>query len=279
MRRAVVIPDDAPMTNTSAHLTGSAPVQGRLWGARARDFALMEPQVAALYDSALAAVDVGPDTRLLDVGCGAGGFLRMAAARGATVAGIDAAGPMIDIVRDALPDADLHVADMEVLPFADDSFDVITGFNAFQFAASPAQALREAARVGRAGAPVVIATWGPQADCEAAAYVAGVGALLPPPPPGAPGPFALSDPGAIEALATSGGLTPVGRTDVLCVFEFHDDEHATRGLSSTGFAVRAAEVAGDDAVREVILETIAPYAQAGGGYRIENIFTYLLATV
>ncbi|MGH7280408.1 MAG: hypothetical protein ACRELY_02705, partial [Polyangiaceae bacterium] len=38
-------------------------------------------------------------------------------------------------------------------------------------------------------------------NCQLAPYLAAVGKCMPPPPPGAPGPFALSAPGALETLA------------------------------------------------------------------------------
>jgi hypothetical protein len=43
---------------------------------------------------------------------------------------------------------------------------------------------------------VVILSWGLVEDCEAAPHIAMLGSLLPSPPPGAPGPFALAEPGA-----------------------------------------------------------------------------------
>jgi SAM-dependent methyltransferase len=256
--------------------TGSAAVQGKLWGARAPDFTLIE--LVELYEAAIDDLEIRPGTRLLDVGCGAGLFLRLAAEQGATVAGIDAAAPFIEISRERVPGADLTVGEMEELPYRDDSFDVVTGFNAFQFAADPGNALREAGRVGRPGAPVAIATWGRPDQCEAAAYVRGVGSLLPPPPPGAPGPFALSEPGALETFAARGGLTSGERRDVPCVWTFHDEETLLRALKSTGFAVKAIEVAGEEAVNDAVLAAVAPYRTSDGGCRIENVFTYVIAT-
>jgi SAM-dependent methyltransferase len=88
---------------------------------------------------------------------------------------------------------------MEELPNADCTFDVVAGFNSFQFATSPLHALQEARRVSRPGASLVIAVFGRRKDTEAVPYFAAVGLLLPP-PPGAPGPFALSVDGALEAL-------------------------------------------------------------------------------
>jgi SAM-dependent methyltransferase len=265
------------MTDTSELTTGSAGVQGRLWGARARDFTALEPKMLALYEAVLEELGIGTGTALLDVGCGPGLFLRLAAQRGATVTGIDAAEPFIEIARERLPHADLTAGEMETLPYDTGAFDVVTGFNAFQFAADPARALREAGRVSRSGAPVVIATWGRPEQCEAAGWVKAVGGLLPPPPPGAPGPFALSAPGAIEAFAQRGGLVAQSRRDVLCVWEFPDEATALRALKSTGFAVRAIDVAGEQRVDEAVREAIAPYRSSGGGYRLENVFGYLVA--
>lgn len=265
------------MPVTGERTAGSAEVQGRLWGTRARDFAAFEPRMAPLYRAALDDVELGEGMRLLDVGCGAGMVVRLAVERGARAAGLDAAAPLIEIARERVPDADLRVGEMEALPHGDDAFDVVTGFNAFQFAADPAHALREAGRVARPGAPVVVATWGRPEQCEAGGYVRAVGGLLPPPPPGAPGPFALSAPGALEELAARGGLRPGTRREVACAWTFAGDEDLLRGLRSTGFAVRAAAEAGEDAVGEAILGAAAPYRASDGGYRLENVFTYLIA--
>ena len=267
------------MATTGETASGSAGVQGKLWGARARDFTTVEPKMIALYESVLDNLEIGAGTTLLDVGCGPGLFLRLAAQCGAAVTGIDAAEPFVEIARERVPDADVTAGEMESLPYEDDAFDVITGFNAFQFAADPARALREAARVGRAGAPVVIATWGRPEQCEAAGYVKAVGGLLPPPPAGAPGPFALSEEGALEEFASRGGLTPGERREVLCVWTFPDEDVLLRGLKSTGFAVKAAQSAGEDKVTETVLEAVEPYRTSDGGYRLENVFTYLVAEV
>ena len=264
--------------STTEAATGSAAIQGELWGVRARDFTTLEPKQVALYEAVLEHVGIGAGTRLLDVGCGPGLFLALAAQRGARVTGIDASAPFIEIARERVPGSDLTVGEMESLPYAAGAFDVVTGFNSFQFAADPAHALREAARVGVPGATVVIAAWGRPDQCEAAAYVRAVGALLPPPPPGSPGPFALSDDGAIEAFASKGGLSPGERRDVPCVWSFPDEDAVVTALGSTGFAVKAAQSAGDERVADAILEAVAPYRTIEGGYRIENVFRYLVAT-
>ena len=127
-------------------------MNGRLWGARARDWAeVQEGQFGAGYDDVLARAGVGPGTRLLDAGCGAGMAAQRAAGLGATVAGIDAAALLLDIARECSPAGDFRVGDLEDLPFPDHAFDVVTGFNAFQFAGNPVRALTEARRVTKPG--------------------------------------------------------------------------------------------------------------------------------
>lgn len=188
---------------------GTAKIQGVLWGAKPRDWAeVQEGTVLALYEAVLSRTGVGPGTALLDVGCGAGMFCQTAARRGARVSGLDATAPFIDIARTRVPDGDFRVGEMEELPFADHQFDLVTGFNSFQYAASPVDALREARRVARTGGSVVVAVWGKPEDTQASAYLAALGSCLPPPPPGSPGPFALSRDGALEELVTEAGLTP-----------------------------------------------------------------------
>lgn len=268
-----------PMITADQTPGASAQLQGELWGARARDFATQEPKVMPLYDAVIDELRIGPGIRLLDVGCGPGLFLKLAEQRGATVSGLDAAQPSIEIARERLPTADLVVGDMERLPFADRSFDVVTGFNAFQFATAPGRALAEAARVSVAGAPVVIATWGRPEQCEAAAYVRELGALLAPPPPGAPGPFALSEPGAIEQLAALGGLCAGPRREVPCVWEYPDEPALLRAFRSPGFAIRAMRTVGEPAVTTAILRAVAPFRLSDGSYRLENVFTYVVARI
>ncbi len=257
------MPAPVPLTDTRAVTSALAVVQ-------------MEPQMGPLYEAALDEVAIRPGTRLLDVGCGAGRLLELAARRGAEVSGIDASGPYVDIARDRVPEADLAVGDLGSLPFEDDSFDAITGIDAFPFAADPARALREVARVGRTGAPVVIAAWGRPDQCEAAAYLNDVGALL---PTSTRRPFALAEEGALEAFAEAGGLQPGRRREVLCVWTFRDEGHAVRTLSSTDVAVAAAEIAGVESVDDAIRQALEPYAMSDGGFRLENTFTYLVAQV
>jgi SAM-dependent methyltransferase len=180
------------------------------------------------------------------------------------------------IARERTPAGDFRAGEMEELPWSDDSFEMVTSFNAFQFAADLVSALREARRVARPGGRVAMVVWGRDEDCETVVTVAAVSKLLPPPPPGSGGP-PLSAPGRVEALLEQAGLTPLTSGDVECAFEFPDLETALRGLMSAGVMVAAARQVGDEAVRQAITESLAPFRTSAGGYCQRNRFRYVIA--
>ena len=257
---------------------GSAEQQSQLWGACARDYAdLQENGSNALFEAVLQAAKVGSGTALLDVGCGSGIFCGMAAEAGAQVSGLDATEPLLAIARERVPQGDFRSGEMETLPYADDAFDLVTGFNAFQFAASPVNALKEARRVARPNGRVVIAVFGKREDVEAADYLAAVGSLLPPPPPGTPGPFALSANGALEALVSQAGFVPQQLEEVDCLWTYPDEQTALRGFLSSGPSVLAIQLRGEETVADAILKAIAPYKTDSGGYQLRNRTRYLIA--
>ncbi|MCK4534534.1 MAG: class I SAM-dependent methyltransferase [Syntrophobacterales bacterium] len=65
--------------------------------------------------------------RLLDVGCGAGNYLRFFRGKGCSVTGTDQSQHMLDMAREKLGQrADLCPGDSENLPFSDNEFDIVT---------------------------------------------------------------------------------------------------------------------------------------------------------
>jgi len=263
---------------TATQTQGSSAVQAALWGAAAEEWAsLMEPQGRALFDAVLAHGRFIPGAEVLDVGCGSGLFARLIAARECHVTGFDAAEPLLAIARRSTPAVSFHRGDMETLPFADERFDIVTGINAFQYAADPRHALVEARRVAKRGAQIFVATCGPPQACEAAAFLAALKPLLPL-PPGAPGPFALSDEAALRSLVASAALTPVSVADVDVTWQFGDLDTALAAMLSAGPPVLAIQASGRERVRATLQQAIAPFRLATGAYRLENRFRYLLAT-
>ncbi len=255
-------------------------LHGRLWGMRARDWAeVQEGQVAPAYHAVLDRLGAslsGAD--LLDAGCGSGMFAGLAAARGARVAGIDAADPLLAIARERTPDGDFQSGDLEALPFADQRFQVVTGFNAFQFAGNPQTALAEARRVMVPGGQLFVVTWGEPDGMPAAAAITALRGLLPAPPPGTPGPFALSDRAALSGFASAAGFQVQDVFDVSAAFAYRDRETALRGLNSSGVAARAIEAAGEPAVSNAHAAAIAPFTRPDGSVVMDARFRVLLAT-
>lgn len=258
---------------------GSAPVQGQLWGVQARNWAdLMEKMQLPIYRVVLDKTNVGRGTRLLDVGCGTGMAAQLAAKLGAKITGLDASEAELVIARERVPDGDFRCGEMEELPYANGSFDVVTGFSSFQFAQDPVNALRQARRVVKPGGYVAMVAWGRMEDCEFAATLKAVMACLPPPPPGAKGTFALSEPGKMEALMEQAGLTVCANGDVSCPFTYPDDETAWKTINSSGPLAAAVRTAGEATIKRAALASLVPFKTPGGGYRQENLFHYVIAT-
>lgn len=256
---------------------GTADVQGQIWGDRARDWAeIQEAMLVPSYEMLLRETAVGAGTAFLDIGCGSGMFCWMAADLGAQVSGLDAAEPLLAIAHERVPHGDFRTGEMEELPYADQTFDVVAGINAFQFAANPVVALQEARRVTRPGAPIAIVVFGKREDSKAAAYFAALGSLLLPPPPGTPGPFALSIDGALEELVMQAGMTPGNVEEVDCPWEYLDEPMALRGLLSSGPAMQAIQHAGEETVRAAVLKALAPFKTAAGGYLLRNKYRYMI---
>jgi SAM-dependent methyltransferase len=247
--------------------------QGELWGTRARDWAEHELETVPIKEALLGLLDVGRGTRLLDAGCGAGTCLHLAHERGAEVHGLDASEALLAIAADRAPAAELRLGDLEDLPYGDDAFDVVTGFNAFQFARDMVAALREAARVTRPGGLVGIQVWGLPERCDLAALV---GALRPLVPRSAPAPV-LAAPGVLPGIVREAGLEPVRDGVVRCAFAWPDAEAMLRSVLSAGLPVLAMRAAGEEAVRRAALEGLAPFRVADGSYRVENDWHYLVA--
>jgi SAM-dependent methyltransferase len=264
------------MTEVKA-TSGSAERWGPLWGTRPDDWALSEDQQIPTYEAALERVDLEAGQRVLDIGCGAGAFLRLITHRGARASGLDASEALVALARARLPDADLRVGEMEALPYEDDTFDLVTGFNSFFFANDMVAALREAGRVAKPGAPVVIQVWGPyeRRDLEAMMKIAYP--YLPSRPPDAPPEPEFWKPGVLEETATAAGLEPGDAFDITWAYEYPDAGTLGRALMApAGIAVLVGQER-EAEVRAAIVEGLAPFRTDQGSYRLQNEFRCLIA--
>ena len=113
--------------------------------------------VPGYYDWLLLLLGASLRGRMLDVGCGTGGMLAAAAARGIATAGLDISDVAIARARERVPGSELHVGVAERLPFADGEFDVVSCLGSLEHFIDPTQAIREMRRVTRPDGRLLIA--------------------------------------------------------------------------------------------------------------------------
>ncbi len=245
---------------------------GALWGDRPDAWAVSEEQQTPVYEEALRRVDVGPGVRVLDVGCGTGVFLRMCADRGAAVSGLDAAAGLLELARARVPAAGLRLADLQVLPYEDDAFDVVTGFTSFFFADDMVAALREAGRVAKPGAPVVIQAFGRPERCELEAVKLAIAAYR---PGGAEEQYWR--PGLVDELAVAAGLTIEHSFDTVYAYAYPDADAVGEAMLAAGGAAAVAGPDNEAALREDIISALAGSRQPDGSYRVANEWHMIIA--
>jgi hypothetical protein len=64
---------------------------------------------------------------------------------------------------------------------------------------------------------------------------------------------------------------------VVCPFHYADDEELLGPLFDSALGRAVGRRAGPVALRAAVLERLAPYRTAAGGYRLENVFRVLVA--
>jgi SAM-dependent methyltransferase len=121
----------------------------------------MEPDAGVFFRN----LNLGPDTRLLDVGCGAGQVALIAARAGLDVTGCDIASNWVERARERGAaeglTARFEEGDAEALPYADDSFDAVVSLFGAMFAPRPELVAAEFTRVCRPGGTIAMANWTP----------------------------------------------------------------------------------------------------------------------
>jgi SAM-dependent methyltransferase/alkylhydroperoxidase family enzyme len=223
------------------------------WGRRAVDFAtLSEPSNSREYVAMHHRLDVAADDRLLDIACGSGLAIELAALRGARCAGIDASPRLLAVARHRNPDADLRVGDMHALPWDDGAFDVVTSFRGI-WGTTPA-AVAEAFRVLAPGGRIGITVWGHLKRSPGAWALAPFTLASEPKIENQAAMVALGRPGVGEALLAEAGFVAVERIDIPFAWEFADPGAYARALASTGPAYEAIQDVGEEAFEEYAAE-------------------------
>ncbi|WP_432172456.1 SAM-dependent methyltransferase [Streptomyces sp. Tue6028] len=261
--------------------------------ARARDWAeIQERMLVPLYEAVYERLEVGRGTRLLGLGCGSGLALLMAAARGATVTGVDSASPELTaLARERLlPEgwctrarADTRLVDGSpedaAVAAGTPAYNLVTAFEPVGCTAGDSEALGallgRAAPLAERGTPVVLVGWGPPERC-ATSGVLRIAAKLADPLPGA-GSWRASRRDDLEDVAERAGLRPDGSGRVACPFGYADVDSAVRGLVSTGLFDAAVEATDRAQVDKELAEALHPHLRQDGTVWMPNVFRYLIA--
>ena len=141
-------------------------------------------------------------------------------------------------------------------------------------------ALREAGRVAKPGAPVVIQVWGAHERCDLEAMKQIARPFLPPRPPDAPPDPDLSQPGVSRRSRRRPGLTPESEFDTTWALEYPDAETLGRALVAVAGPRRS--LAGPEREHELktaIVDGLAPYRRptAATGSRTSTTTSLALA--
>ena len=148
--------------------------------------------------------------RALELGCGAGTYVRLLAKRGHPVIGLDYSLPSLRrAVAADLPQAGRYVAgDASGLPFQDRSFQAVACIGVFQALERPEAALAEIARILEPAGVAVVETLNPW---SLPAMLSRLAAFL----RGQPTRLRYDSPNAVERTMASRGLQPLRRLSIL----------------------------------------------------------------
>lgn len=129
-----------------------------------------------VYEYLLKSID-SSNPRVLDVGCGTGISTRELRQNGFQVIGVDKDTGMIDAAQAQSPDIEYVVAPADNLPFASDSFDLVTAFTAFHWF-NDESSLTEIRRVLKNGGHFFAALKGNRKSEESGPFRTGYGAIM-----------------------------------------------------------------------------------------------------
>jgi SAM-dependent methyltransferase len=225
--------------------------------------------------------DAQPGQTILEIAAGTGdlGF-RVAdrVGRDGHVICTDFAPEMLDVARRngesrGLTNVEYRVLDAERMDLADSSVDGVVCRWGYMLMADPSAALKETRRVLRGGRPLAFAVW-MTADRNPWAAVPGMTLVqrghMPPPEPGAPGIFAMGDPGRVRELVTGAGFDEPELQEIAFEFRYADFDDLWDALvrlaGPLARLVNALPGQERQATRDAIMENVAPYRNEDGSY-------------
>ncbi len=232
------------------------------WGRRAAEFStLFELSACREYVAVHHRLGIGDDDRVLDVACGSGLAMELATLSGARCAGIDASARLVAVAQDRVPDADIRIGDMAHLPWADESFDVVTSFRGI-WGTTPA-AVDEARRVLVPGGRLAITVWGNVGKSPGGWMLRPFSWATPDKVQQQADMVVLGRPGVGEAFLAERGFEVHERFEIPFVLEYPDPETYARGIASNGPAFESIQSIGEAEFLRRATELAAEQTRAG----------------
>lgn len=235
---------------------------------------MSEPGNAREYVTVHHRLGVDAGDRLLDVACGSGFALELARMRGAKCSGIDASPRLVAVAADRNPDSDVRVGDMHALPWADQSFDVVTSFRGI-WGTTP-EAVDEVRRVLAPGGRMAMTVWGNVGKSPGAWAMAPFRWATEEQVENQAQMVSLGRPGAGEAFLAERGFEVEDRFEVPFWMESPDPETFARGLASTGPAYEAIQSIGEEEFLSRVAELAEAHVRDGLPIRAQiQLFGYI----
>jgi SAM-dependent methyltransferase len=176
-----------------------------------------------------------------------------------------------------LRNVDHRVMDAQHIELGADSVDGVLCRFGYMLMPDPAAAFAETRRVLRPGGRLALAVWGapernPWATIGFALLIER--GHMPPPDPGAPGPFALGSEERIRALLDGAGFTAARTEEVPVRFAFRDLDDYMRYATDTGgpaaLVLRTLPEDERETLKTQLGAAFAPF-RAGGGYELPGV--------
>lgn len=231
-----------------------------------------EPALHPLWRSMLNAGRVAEGTRLLDVGCGTGGAIALAAEYGADVSGLDSSEAFVSVARKRLPGADIRIGGPESLPYADDRFDVVLVANPMRYAACSVAAVRELGRVRAPSGRVVIAECTARRSCWQCLVLKAMVDVVPGIPFDECGSRSYAS-DVLVRLIEQAGLSVLHEGEATCELEHPDLDTDWRMVRSINLPQQSLRRVGEECLQEAMRHVGRDYRT--GGLRLENRFRYV----